>query len=429
MKKIFSLFAAVMLSVSIFAAAPTKVVPSKYLTDNYDCSNNYVVAIWYDMNLTCVPDPFAMWTGTYNSWDNKPVAGNVFAEVLTGEYEGWIVFVVPFTSGAKNEGKPLVLDQEGNGGWDYQPGVPATWVNQGDEGAKEATIVVGGMNTAESDVTWPDAGPYVYEITGLKNDANPCTAVYHNYTIKVYVPEFCEAAQGEGFNYEDSVHIDGSFDSWGGGQFMAYDVDTAFETYYYINLKKAKEGTEFLIRLGTANYDDKISGNSNIVLDSIEEVTYIFRDKPWTMCATAQEFVVNLKTPAFCTDLALYADSVQIVGDFDGWSGTLMTKVSEGNYTATVTANPGSGYKFKAGSGWDREIMDGDVALGNESFPTAAGTVEKDYSANNYYWKGCATAIPEIKVEAGVAKKVIINGQIVIVKDGAFYNLLGSEMK
>lgn len=424
MKKMFLTAVAAIASTVLFAGAPTTIVTEQYLQENFDCVNNYVVAIWYDMNLTCVNEPYAIWAGTVNGWSNVNDENAITPEVLDGQYAGWFVF--DFNDQSETvQGKPLVLDTEGKGSWDYQSGTPDTWIHKG---GKEATITVGGQNPAESDLTWPEKGAYIYEITGLKNGANPCTAVYHNYTLKFYVPEFCDAQRGDGFNYEDSVHIDGGFDGWTTGIFMTSDVDEDGNTYYVASFR-ATEGTEFLVRLGTKDYTDKISGDSNLKTGMSDDTIYNFTDAEWSACAVEQEYTVTLKVPAFCTALAEYTEAVQIVGDFDGWTGTLMTKQSEGVYTWTGDAKSSFGFKFKLGDTWDYEILKYDGAawnaLSNIKFGQNA-TIDLDFSnADVYQWKGCEPTALENVTLAPAIRRVMVNGHMYINHNGKLINMLG----
>jgi hypothetical protein len=61
---------------------------------------------------------------------------------------------------------------------------------------------------------------------------------------------------------------------------------------------------------------------------------------------------------------------------------------------------------------------------------TAETEVYIDYSAGKFtLCVGDDTAVENVEVENASAIKKIVNGQMVIEKDGKFFNLLGAEVK
>lgn len=51
-------------------------------------------------------------------------------------------------------------------------------------------------------------------------------------------------------------------------------------------------------------------------------------------------------------------DSIEIIGSFDNWTGTLMTYDAQtGYWTATITATPSDVFKFRQAGNWDNEIL------------------------------------------------------------------------
>jgi len=144
---------------------------------------------------------------------------------------------------------------------------------------------------------------------------------------------------------------------------------------------------------------------------------------------TLEEVNITFIAPVFCEAVSLYADSVQIIGDFDGWSGTFMAKGADNHYTVTLNKIiTGKEYKFRAGTGWGVEPLDylGE-GIKNIKFEKGETEITKDLS--KYAWTGCPTDIPEIKAEAGVAKKVMVDGHLFIVIDGAMFNAEGALVK
>ena len=102
-----------------------------------------------------------------------------------------------------------------------------------------------------------------------------------------------------------------------------------------------------------------------------------------------------------------------------------MTKVDDTHYTITLNeATKAMKYKYCSGPAWDYVEK------------TAAGEelADRTYSANDVVESWLAVYIPEGTGVDNVttnkhATKMIINGQIVVMRDGVLFNLLGQEVK
>lgn len=425
--------AAAVMGTAMMMAEPTAVPTAAYLSSNYDCTNKYVVAVYFDLNISCSAG--VVWAGTYNNWNTNPE--NMLKGVaLDGDYAGWYVFEVgdndPSVESPDVMGKPVVLDEAGAFTWSYQPGVPSTWVNMGGDGSKTASMKDG--YDGETDCTWPDKGAYIYKVTGLKQDANPCTAVYHDYTVRFYVPEFCADQKGDGFDYADSVNVRGSFDNWtDAGVFLSSDVDEDGNDYYYLDLKHMPEGTALLIRLGSTGYDDKLN-DADLILGATADTTFNYSDKTWKACAVEQEYTVTLTIPAICDALSEITN-VQIVGTFDGWVGTDMTLQSAGVYSWTGVASSTDKYKFRLGADWANELMYNDNGEWKSTADAPFGmdaAITLDYSdPAKYMWKGCEqeTALHNIFAPKATSRKMLQNGHLFIINRGMKFNAVGRLVK
>ena len=181
MKKIYAFLAAALMSVSMFAAKD--VVPSDAVLQGYYEAGQLCVCIFVPAELDCSQVVFP---GTYNrdasdAWltDVKTLAK---FEPVEG-YDGWYVLAVndetpaDFQSGKGIQGKPVVLDQDGVFNWAYQVG-DVTVIRGG------VTVVAGFAGEIDL-VGYTKDAPNVFIINALKANANPCTAVYHDYTFTV----------------------------------------------------------------------------------------------------------------------------------------------------------------------------------------------------------------------------------------------------
>ena len=384
MKKLFTFLFALVASVGMLFAAKD-VVPSDAVLQNYYEQGQLCVCIFVPAEMACNDVVFV---GTYNrdasdAWitDVKTLAK---FEPVEG-YDGWYVLAVNDETPADFQdkgiqGKPVVLEQDGNFDWAYQVG--------------DVTVIRGGVTvvpgfSGEIDlIGYTKDAPNVFIINALKANANPCTAVYHDYTFTV-ISDGCD-----GFAVP---YLIGSMTDWYFQQ-MQVNVEKTQElgasTYYY--KCRCAEGTRYQVLSGLKAADGSIAeyptwdaisyleqlvddvwvpytenGNVDLTTGANVNITFDVRQKNlrWARCAApeeAYEVAVSLTAPAGAP-----AVGVEIIGDFDDWGGTLMT-LENGKYTATVSATPSQKFKFREAGTWDNEIMIADAGAegGWKGFPT-----------------------------------------------------------
>ena len=149
------------------------------------------------------------------------------------------------------------------------------------------------------------------------------------------------------------------------------------------------------------------------------------------------DYTIRLTAP-FCAGAdGTYYDAA-IIGSFNGWSEGVAGEIDEEtfDYVFKINDKEGGEYKFKAlgDTDWSNQIQ-----LQNENGEwydnpniklTAETEVHIDYSAGKFtLCVGDDTAVENVEVENASAIKKIVNGQMVIEKDGKFFNLLGAEVK
>lgn len=159
-----------------------------------------------------------------------------------------------------------------------------------------------------------------------------------------------------------------------------------------------------------------LQGNSEIFADSgygevnlniasayaVDGEVFVIECKKWNVvpCATAMDYHVTVKVPAFCgTDYDL-----ELIGAFNGWSdeGTVaLTKVSDGVYEANLNALPGVQFKFRGVGDWgidvesieatgtDAQTGEPTYGLGNFVTGDEAEIVADRSDAAVYVWKQC----------------------------------------
>ena len=385
MKKLFTFLFALIASVGMVFAAKD-VVPSDAVLQNYYEPGQLCVCIFIPAEMACNDVVFV---GTYNrdasdAWitDVKTLAK---FEPVEG-YDGWYVLAVNDETPADFQdkgiqGKPVVLEQDGNFNWAYQVG-DVTVIRGG------VTVVPGGFSGEIDLIGYTKDAPNVFIINALKANANPCTAVYHDYTFTV-ISDGCD-----GFAVP---YLIGSMTDWYFQQ-MQVNVEKTQElgasTYYY--KCRCAEGTRYQVLSGLKAADGSIAeyptwdaisyleqlvddvwvpytenGNVDLTTGANVNITFDVRQKNlrWARCAApeeAYEVAVSLTAPAGAP-----AVGVEIIGDFDDWGGTLMT-LENGKYTATVSATPSQKFKFREAGTWDNEIMIADAGAegGWKGFPT-----------------------------------------------------------
>ena len=218
-------------TIEISLTLPVISVPTEadLVAAGYDVENNIVTCFKFDV----APCSNVVFVGTYNGWSSDPETC-VPLLPLSG-FEDWYVTQTPYSEDAS--GKPVQLDMNGNFDWANQAGDADAWIHIG---GKEADVQPG--ISGEANIYYPSAGAYIYEIAYWKNQNNPCTAKFHNYTITV-VSDGCEG-------YALPFFV-GNLTGWD-FQEMQMDIDKTQEyqvpTYYYTF--EAAEGTAYQIVSG-----------------------------------------------------------------------------------------------------------------------------------------------------------------------------------
>ena len=412
MKKISMFFAALVVAVASFAT-PAKTPTKNDLADFYE-PGQLCVCVYFEEEV-CNDIVFA---GSYNGWATDPATMAKFAP-LDG-FEGW--YYVAVTDESESiEGKPVQLTGDGSFSWDYQTGDPASW-----------TIVSGTVNISagyegEADLKgYSTAEPVILISAYFKNHNTPCgyVAEYKDYTIRLNAP-FCAGPDG---TYYDPAII-GDFNGWSEGVAADYIDENTFE--YVFILKGAEKTKAFKFKaLGDTDWSNQIQlqneegewyDNPNLPLGDETEISIDYSAGRFTLCAPAKE----LTTLTYNVTVPAGTHTCYIVGDMNGWAFTNeMTKVDDTHYTITLdNVHDGMGYKYCCGPDWAYEEK------------TAAGEAvgNRAYSENDVVEAWAAvyvpTAVDNVVVENAAAVKKIVNGQMVIEKDGKFFNLLGAEVK
>ena len=412
MKKISMFFAALVVAVASFAT-PAKTPTKNDLADFYE-PGQLCVCVYFEEEV-CNDIVFA---GSYNGWATDPATMAKFAP-LDG-FEGW--YYVAVTDESESiEGKPVQLTGDGSFSWDYQTGDPASW-----------TIVSGTVNISagyegEADLKgYSTAEPVILISAYFKNHNTPCgyVAEYKDYTIRLNAP-FCAGPDG---TYYDPAII-GDFNGWSEGVAADYIDENTFE--YVFILKGAEKTKAFKFKaLGDTDWSNQIQlqneegewyDNPNLPLGDETEISIDYSAGRFTLCAPAKE----LTTLTYNVTVPAGTHTCYIVGDMNGWAFTNeMTKVDDTHYTITLdNVHDGMGYKYCCGPDWAYEEL------------TAAGEAvgNRAYSENDVVEAWAAvyvpTAVDNVVVENAAAVKKIVNGQMVIEKDGKFFNLLGAEVK
>lgn len=454
MKKFYAFLAAALMSVSVFAAKD--VVPSDEVLADYYTPGQVCVCIYVPNTMNCYD---VVLTGTYNDWSGDAAQCAKF--VAVDGYDDWYVVAVDDDGlNAKGEAyeslqeKPVMLDGDGKFDWEYQVGA-ATKVRGG-------VTVVEGAYAGEIDLkTYGTDAPNVFTVDGWKK--NPCTAVYHNYHFEV-VSDGCGGLV--------VPYVIGALNGWSFER-MQLDVDKTMALgvpVYYLN-KKCAEETPFQFVSGLMNAETgeievepdwveaayvqqlideqwvRIPGESgdNLLTHADANITLDLREETlrWARCAPdeREDVVVTLIAPAGAP-----AEGVDVIGSFDDWKGTLMTKVEEGKYTATVRMQASDEFKFRraADADWkvqiqqpdpDPESQTGWKDMGNlkvEDYwddAVTPKTIDIDLSdAAEYRWTPVEQGIENITLTEQ-AQKVVVDGVLYIVRDNKMFNVQGTQVR
>ncbi len=448
MKKFYAFLAAALMSVSVFAAKD--VVPSDAVLADYYDQGNVCVCFFVPAEMNCND---IVLTGSFNGWKST-AAECIPVEAVEG-YDGW--YVCSFEPEAEPDAekgmqaKPIMLDVDGNFNWEYQIGA-ATAIRGGVQ-------VVQGAYAGEIDmINYGADAPNVFTVDAWKQ--NPCTAVYHNYTVTVI---------SDGCGGYVVPFIVGGMTGWAFTQ-MQLDAEASIAngtpTYYY-NFKAA-EGTPYQIVSGLmgetgeietepawaddAYLQKNVEGQwvrypgeegDNTLTHEDANILYDLRaeDLRWARCddSPLEHVVMWVNLPA-----ENCPEAVEIIGGFDAWEGTAMEKLDNGLFFAEIDAKQGMFFKFRGAGSWDHEleiyndvedvwstIADGQLTFGqlwqDDTYNgTPCKSIELDLSAGR--WSGYEEGIENI-VLTEKAHKVVVDGVIYIVRDNKLFNLQGAQVR
>lgn len=439
MKKLFAFVASALFSVATFASR--EVVPTDADLASY-ATGTYTMCIYNEGACNGI-----VLNGTYAGWPNDADHAKLLDFVAVTGFEGWYVVSWNDTTGAEAkdggvQAKPIQLDGSGLFYWDYQLGPDAELI-------RGTATLVPGNNGKEVNIKEIGAGIVVIDVKSWKN--NPCTAVYHVYNITFISPD-C--------NEEDFVvpAISGGFNGWAQQALTMNELKTAerqqqnlpgavFEISF-----KAAEGSDFKFRSAEEwgkdwtnelkEYDaendawNAYNGGKNVVLGEETDLTFDLGDPAkysWTNCEKPEvyeekefDYTITVANAPVCGEAVL-----SIVGGFEACNWTLEKAVEVVDGAVALHAKNTDEFKFldKSTGDWSNEVKGfaqttfhkADLADGEEDGKIAVDLAETYYAL-------CGNAVPNVATEA-VATKVIRNGQIVIVKDGVEFNVLGTQVK
>ncbi|MBO4250470.1 MAG: hypothetical protein J5884_04355 [Paludibacteraceae bacterium] len=340
---------------TLHAQTPTAGVLSAL---GYEMQTNVVLCVHFvDEATVCYPVYFKNssdgWQTTFN--------GCPEFEELTN-YPGWYVASIPYSDGI--QGKPIQsIDTYGTFSWDYQPGDPAAWKNKG---TNEATIVNG--NTGESNVTFPYAGAYFYEISYWKEHKSPCSPLpKHYYTVKVYPPSSCQhvnmAITGNFNNWVQTEPMNSGTDSK--GKYFSYEVyeeeDHRFHFYeaydndWYNLIEQYDSKTGLWSDAGDFRYPSTTDDFYTLTLDFSDDSQYRWKNCPPDYTPTGLSAVVNSDntvTLSWDANSAVYYYTAEVrYVDGDWWNGWCSTQsasyygitLENGRYSVTYSDVLGNG--------------------------------------------------------------------------------------
>ena len=438
MKKLIAFVATALLSVATFASR--EVVPSDADLASY-ATGTYTMCIYNEGACNGI-----VLNGTYAGWPNDPSHATLLDFKKVDGFEGWYVVTwEDATDPAAGDGvqaKPIQLDGSGLFNWDYQLGPDAELIRG------TANLLPGNKGT-EVDIKNIGAGIVVIDVKSWKN--NPCTAVYHVYNVTLISPD-C--------NEEDYVvpAISGGFNGWAQEAMTLNELKTAerqqkelpgavFEVSF-----KAAEGSEFKFRSSEewgkdwsnqlkeyVAEDDAwkaFNDGGNLVLGEETNLVYDLGDPAkysWDNCEKPEEYeekefdyAITVANAPVCGEAVL-----AVVGGFEACGWTVENAVEVVDGAVALHAKNTDEFKFldKSTGDWTNEVIGfaqttfhkADLADGEEDGKIAVDLAEANFAA-------CADAVENTAVNA-VATKVIRNGQIVIVKDGVEFNVLGTQVK
>ena len=452
MKKFYAFFAAALISVCAFASKD--VVPSDAVLADYYNQGDVCLAFFVPADMNCNN---IVVTGSFNGWKST-VAECIPCEAVEG-YDGW--YVASFEPEAEPDAekgmqaKPIMLGGNGEFNWEYQVGA-ATVIRGGVQ-------VVAGFSGEIDLINYGADAPNVFTVDAWKQ--NPCTAVYHNYTVTVI---------SDGCNGLVIPFIVGGMNGWTFQQ-MQVDMAKTQENQaptYYITFKAA-EGTPYQIVSGGMDpntglldstaapgwnddsymqlYNDstglwgRIPGE-----DGDNQLTHEDANILWDLRADTLRWARCDDTPV--ENVVLFVnlpsenrpEAVEIIGGFDGWEGTAMELLDNGWFFVQLEAKESQFFKFRGAGSWDHEIElydavndewkkigDGQLVFGQLwTDDTYKGTpckwIELDFSEIGRWTvkEGIENIVLTEK-----AQKVIVDGVLYIVRDNKMFNVQGTQVR
>jgi len=365
MKKFYAIFAAALMSISVFASKD--VIPSDAVLADYYDAGQVCVCIFVPADMACYD---VVLTGSFNRWMTTNEDCIPF-EAVEG-YDGW--YVAAYEPEAEPDAakgfqaKPIMKDGDGRITWAYQVGA--------------VTLIRGGVQAVagyEGEIDLINYGtdaPNVYIIDAWK--MNPCTAVYHNYNVVVLNSTGCDNRA--------IPFIIGEFNHWNGFQQMQFDAAKSKELgkrYFYYNFKAA-EGSEYYIVSGLLGEDGqtiegkptwedkaylqvyneeedewiRLAGTGsvgNLKLGTEANIEFDFSDAEkyrWARCVQedAEYTVLWINLPA-----ANCPERVEIIGTFDSWEGTELEHLDNGWWFVELEAKASQYFKIRSAGLWPEE--------------------------------------------------------------------------
>ena len=133
--------------------------------------------------------------------------------------------------------------------------------------------------------------------------------------------------------------------------------------------------------------------------------------------------------------------AVEIIGTFDGWSGTALTLVDGAWGTVLPAIKAADQFKFREAGNWDNQIqyngenMDNivfgevwvDGALMGEAYADYK-IVAADFSGEGFAWTTPTEGIENV-VLTEKAQKIMVDGVIYIIRDNKMFNVQGTQVR
>ena len=463
MKKIYAFFAAALMSATLFAE-PTTVPGVEDLAAKYDVGSYVVLCCYFD---TTPCNPIVL-TGQYGNvnWSND-ISQLVAMEPVVG-FDGWYAGQVPIETGKEVILRPVQLvegpEKEGkktyNFEWEYGAAGPAydtlpdAWTHLG---GKEASEIAGSPYGDEASAKFTEPGAYIYEVSRWRDNNNPCVElVMHNYTL-ILLPPTCEKNE----EYIVPAIAGKPINNWDGFQELDLVEYEGKEAYGIV--LNAAEGWEFKFSDMTFGYDNEYQWKKAeddswqdwpnfkfpVVLD---DTTLVFDwsdndSNRYKLCdVDVYEVTVNAVLPAGAPEAG-----VEIMGTFvEGkqWKAALLCDhdAEENIYSVTIRAIESSVFKFRELGTWLNEILYFDGAEWTTDYSLQVGeywfkdpesltaTLDLDLTPEEgeepeYKWKVSGEEGIENIVLTEKANKVVVDGQIYIIRDNKLFNIHGAQLR